>query len=111
MSDLNPNEWKKIYLGQSSVYRKCFVAVLDILGFKGLIEEHRDDPSFIADSLRRLIELAKATTGVNLPNRTPKINPIVVSDTLLLFSEKDDFESFTPRVTSKFFSKQKKKAQ
>lgn len=74
------------------MYKKCFVACLDILGFKNFIDTH--NATEITDSLGRLIELSKILTGARHSNPEPKIHPLLMSDTLLLFSEKHDEKSF-----------------
>ena len=79
-------------------YKKCFVACLDILGFKNFIHKRAlidgDDASFVYDSLKKINKLSKILTGAHLKNPDPKIYSILLSDTVLLFSEKDDEKSF-----------------
>ena len=76
------------------MYKQCFVACLDILGFKNFIKEHEDDANTINESIKRLKNLSDILTGAILPNRDPKIHSLLISDTLLLFSESDDEQSF-----------------
>ncbi len=76
------------------MYKKCFVACLDILGFKSFVEDEDMEASTIIDRLSKLKKLSEILTGSNHPESNPKIHPILMSDTLLLFSEKDDEISF-----------------
>ena len=71
------------------MYKKCFVAYLDILGFKSIVEDEDMDASTIIDNLQQLNYLA----GIH-PKDDPKIHKIFMSDTLLWFSETDDEKSF-----------------
>lgn len=79
-------------------YKKCFVACLDILGFKNFIHKRAsidgDDASFVYDSLKKINKLSEIIAGVRRGNPDPKIYSILLSDTILLFSEKDDRKSF-----------------
>jgi len=74
------------------MYKKCFVACLDILGFENSVGE--DDARTIYDRLRRLDKLFAILTGATIPNANPKLHSILMSDTVLLFSENDDERSF-----------------
>ncbi|MDP3111691.1 MAG: hypothetical protein Q8M71_06285 [Thermodesulfovibrionales bacterium] len=62
------------------------------MGFKKLTEKH--EASRILYSLKQLKELSSIHTGNSLPKPDPIIHYILMSDTLLLFSEKDDEKSF-----------------
>lgn len=79
-------------------YKKCFVACLDILGFKNFIHKRTlidgDDALFVYDSLKKINKLSKILTGASFKNPEPKIYSILLSDTVLLFSEKADEDSF-----------------
>ena len=83
------------------MYNKCFVACLDILGFKSLVNQTYPDTQIyvydayiIVDMLRRFKKLSEILTGANDKNTCPKIHSLLISDTLLLFSENDDEPSF-----------------
>lgn len=71
------------------MYKKCFVAYLDILGFKNIVEDENTEASTIIDTLQQLKKLARIH-----PKGNPKIHEILMSDTLLWFSETDDEQSF-----------------
>jgi len=76
------------------MYKQCFVACLDILGFKNFINEHENDATTINKSINQLKKLSEIYTGTRLSNRDPRIHFLLMSDTLLLFSESDDEKSF-----------------
>ena len=74
------------------MYKKRFVACLDILGFENSVG--KDDARTIYDRLRRVPKLFGILTGATIPNADPILYSILMSDTLLLCSEKDDEKSF-----------------
>ena len=74
------------------MYNKCFVACLDILGFKKIIENQ--DATIVNESLSQLKEFSNILTGARLHKPNPKIHSLLISDTLLLFSEVDNEKSF-----------------
>ncbi len=70
-------------------YKKCFVAVLDILGFEERIKKIRDASRILYD-----LQQLKKLYGIMTDKGRHGVKGLIMSDTLLLYSEQDDFESF-----------------
>lgn len=78
-------------------YTKCFVAYVDILGFEKIIEEE-DSPSNIIPLLHKLFKETSIISGYKRNttySRIPKVVPVLVSDTLLLYTKDDSIDSFS----------------
>ncbi len=83
------------YLGE---YKNRFVAVLDVLGFSSMIKNSHS-PENIRDIIKSLENdiflICGRSPGQTIPNgRYPKCHPVMMSDTILIYSDDDSRESY-----------------
>lgn len=87
------------------VYKKRFVAYLDILGFEKLLER-QPSPDNIKNYIERLLDAARAFIGCAGSNgnssgtRPQKCHAFLMSDTIVIYSEDESAESFCQIVNA-----------